>query len=238
MSEIIEVYVEGPQGPQGPQGTQGPQGPQGTQGPQGPQGPQGTQGPQGDSGVGIPAGGIEGQILKKLGAENYNLGWSDNNKLGGFIDYNDVSTSNTPINLITDTWTTITNDGSGAFTNKVYGPVGVSDLMNSLGEFDFSELPLGTAVLIRNDYTVVPSVNNTILDARYLLGAGADEYALGSTIATLSNGSGRPYQFALNTSFLYMGDTNTRDNVGRFQLRTSYDATVTNAGSVIHVLGT
>ncbi len=156
----------------------------------------------------------------------------------GFIDYNDAGTSSSPIALIADTWTTLTNDGAGAFTNKVYGPVGVSALMNSSGEFDFSGLPLGTAVLIRNDYMVVPAVNNTILDARYLLGTGADEYALGSTVATLSHGSGISYQFALNTSFLYMGDTNTRDNVGRFQLRTSYDAAVTNAGSVIHVLGT
>lgn len=166
------------------------------------------------------------------------IGHAAHNIDQGFIDYNDVGTSSSPIALTVDTWTTITNDGSGAFTNKVYGPVGVSDLMTSSGELDFSELPLGTAVLIRNDYTVVPAVNNTILDARYLLGTGAGEYALGSTVATLSHGSGQPYQFALNTSFLYMGDTNTRDNVGRFQLRTSYDATVTNAGSVIHVLGT
>jgi len=197
----------------------------------------GPQGSKGEAGLGLPVGGTEGQVLKKLGADDFNTAWQDESNPDGFIDYNDVSTNVSPILLPTDTWTTITNDGAGAFTNKVYGPDGVAELMNSAGEFDFSGLPLGSAILVRNDYTVIPAVNNTILDARYLLGTGVGEYALSSTVATLSHGSGLEYQFALNTSFLYMGDTNTRDNLGRFQLRTSYDATVTNAGSVIYVLG-
>ncbi len=155
----------------------------------------------------------------------------------GFIDYNDSSTVATPITLTTDTWTNITNDGLGSFTNKVYSPAGVTDLMNNLGELDFSELPLGSAVLIRNDFSIIPSINNTIVDARYLLGAGASEYALSSTVSTMSHGSGVSYQFALQVNYLYMGDTNTRDNLVKFQLRTSYDSTVINAGSVIHVLG-
>ena len=38
--------------------------------------------------------------------------------LSGFMDYNDTSTSTAPITLLADTWTTIPNDGLGAFTNK------------------------------------------------------------------------------------------------------------------------
>ena len=39
-------------------------------------------------------------------------------KTAGFIDYNDSSTSSTPVILLANTWTEIPNDGLGAFTNK------------------------------------------------------------------------------------------------------------------------
>lgn len=97
---------EGPQGPQGTQGVQGlagdtgPQGPQGLQGVQGltgdtgPQGSQGIQGltgntgPQGDQGIqgpagadgangqGVPIGGTQGQVLRKISATNYDTEWA------------------------------------------------------------------------------------------------------------------------------------------------------------------
>jgi hypothetical protein len=70
--------LKGDQGDQGIQGIQGPkgdQGDQGIQGIQGPQGDQGIQGPKGDTGAGVAAGGVQGQVLVKAGAGNYETAW-------------------------------------------------------------------------------------------------------------------------------------------------------------------
>ena len=96
---------------------------------------------------------------------------SGNASKNGFIDYNDAATAVTPIALSANTWTTLTNDGLGAFTNKNYPPSGVTELYNTTSqEIDFSELDLGDAVFIRNDFTVTPNTNNTLLEFRYQLG--------------------------------------------------------------------
>lgn len=69
------VGPTGPEGPQGdpgadstvpgPEGPQGPIGPEGPQGDPGPQGPQGVPGVDGADGVGVPPGGLTGQVLTK-----------------------------------------------------------------------------------------------------------------------------------------------------------------------------
>ena len=60
---------------------------------------------------------------KIIVVENNEWSFADAGLLGGFIDYNDTSTSSTPVTLIADTWTTIPNDGLGAFTNKQFRPI-------------------------------------------------------------------------------------------------------------------
>ena len=86
-------------GPTGPAGVQGPQGSQGIQGNNGPTGPTGPTGSTGDSGfaaqtsapedtsvlwldtdeagIGIPVGGLEGQVLAKVDDTDFNLEWID-----------------------------------------------------------------------------------------------------------------------------------------------------------------
>lgn len=77
----------GPRGLQGPRGYQGDQGIQGIQGEQGLQGVQGLpgepglnglEGPQGDPGIGIPTGGLAGEILAKVDGTDYNAEWIEN----------------------------------------------------------------------------------------------------------------------------------------------------------------
>ena len=154
--------------------------------------------------------------------------------LTGFGDYNDLATFSTPINLAAETWTAVTNDGAGAFTNKSYLPTGATDLMDvTTGQFDFSELALGDVVLIRNDFTVNPNVNNSLLSVRYKLGTGAGEYTLEKIQQRLDDGSGKGYRFSLEVDLIYMGDANTRDNLGTLEIKLSGAGTVTNAGSAI-----
>ncbi|HAW76377.1 MAG TPA: hypothetical protein DCW74_11670 [Alteromonas australica] len=153
----------------------------------------------------------------------------------GFIDYNDTSTSASPILLVADEWTDIPNDGLGAFTNKLYTPEGVSELLDtSTGYLDFSDIALGSEIIVRNDFTVTPGTNNALLEARYLLGVGAGEYALQFWSERLDNGSGIGYQRV--TSFpIYMGDTNTQSNPAKLQIKLSTTGTVVNAGVYISI---
>ena len=152
---------------------------------------------------------------------------------GGFIDYNntDLNTS-----IAANTWTPLPNDGLGAFTNKNYPPYKVTELMDtSVGKFDFSQLDLGDTVFIRNDFTVVPSTNNALLELRYTLGTGGGAYTLEKVVQRLDNGSGKGYRFSLTPDLIYMGDANTRDNLVGLEIKLSTNGTVDNSGSVIQV---
>ena len=148
----------------------------------------------------------------------------------GFADYNDT-TGSVPISA--DTWTDVPNNGAGTFTNTSYLPSGVTSLLDtSTGYLDFSDLSLGSEILIRNDLTVVPQTNNALLEARYLLGTGAGEYQLLFWSERLDSGSGIDYQRVVSFP-IYMGDTNTQGNPGKLQIRLSSSGTFTNAGSYI-----
>lgn len=155
-------------------------------------------------------------------------------ELSGFMDYNDTTGS---ISLTANTWTDIPNNGLGAFTNKTYKPDGVTELMDvATGYIDPTELNLGEAILIRNDYTINPNTNNALLQFRYELGTGAGTYTLEKNVGRLDSGSGQDYRFSLEPDLIYMGDTNTRDNSIKLQVKLSSNGTLTNAGSVIQLI--
>ena len=155
----------------------------------------------------------------------------------GIADYNDTATSVTPISLLSDQWLTITNDGQGSFSNLNYLPQGVTSLMDtSTGEFDFSQVTLGSNCFIRNDFTITPSTNNSLLSLRYQLGVGGDAYTLETIMGRLDSGSGNPYRFSLTPQMIYMGDANTRDNPITLQVRLSTNGSLVNSGSSIGVV--
>ena len=150
----------------------------------------------------------------------------------GFIDYNDTTGS---VTLTPDTWTDVPNNGLGAFTNKVYKPTTINEVLDgSTGYLDFSELTLGSQLLIRNDFTVTPNTNNSLLEVRYLLGQGAGEYALKFWSERLDSGSGIGYQRVISFP-IYMGDTNTQGGVGKLQVKLSTTGSINNAGSYIKI---
>ena len=152
----------------------------------------------------------------------------------GFMDYNDTTGS---ISLTANIWTDVPNNGLGTFTNKAYKPSYVTELMDvSTGYINPTELYLGDSILIRNDYVINPNSNRALLEFRYVLGAGAEEYTLEKIINRLDSGSGIDYRFSLNPDLIYMGDTNTQGNPIKLQIRLSESGTLTNAGSVIKVI--
>ena len=152
----------------------------------------------------------------------------------GLVDYNDSTGS---ISLIADTWTDVPNDTAGAFTNLTYLPDGITSLMDPVtGYLDFSELSLGDGIQIRIDFSVNPSINNSGLECRYVLGGGAGEYALTVFEKRLDRGSGIEYSSDKGSFFIYMGDLNTKDNAGKLQVKLSSNGTLTNAGVAIQIL--
>jgi len=153
------------------------------------------------------------------------------------IDYNDNSTSGSPITLAANTWTDIPNDGLGAFTNLTYLPDGVTSLLDvSTGYLDLSELELGDSVIIRNDFVVTPNQNRANLNFRYELGAGLGVYNLDYFVGRLDSGAGRQYRYNLYTHLIYLGDDNTRNNPIKLQLNLSKNGSFVNNGSAIQIL--
>jgi len=152
----------------------------------------------------------------------------------GFINYHNTLAA---ISLTTDVWTELTNNGLGTETNKLFPPDGVTELIDvSTGYFDFTELKVGDAVVIRNDYEVTPNTNNALLELRYSLGTGIGSYELMKRVDRLDSGSGIAYRFTLGVDYIYLGDVNTQANSGILQLRLSTNGTVTNFGSVVQVI--
>ena len=177
---------------------------------------------------------IRNELLEQILAASGGGGGSGGN---GIADYNDTSTSASPIALVANTWTTIPNDGQGSFTNLAYLPDGVTTLMDtSTGAFDFSQLSLGDNCFIRNDFTINPNINNSLLSLRYELGSGGGVYTLETIMGRLDSGSNQDYRFSLTPQMIYMGDTNTKDSPIKLQVKLSTNGTLVNAGTSIGVV--
>jgi hypothetical protein len=105
----------------------------------------------------------------------------------------------------------------------------------SNGSLDFTELTLGSDVLIRIDFNVTPQTNNALLESRYVLGTGAGLYSLPIVSRRLDSGAGIPYSSEKGSFYIYMGDTNTLDNPGTLQVKLSTGGTLVNNGLAIKV---
>jgi hypothetical protein len=88
--------------------------------------------------------------------------------LGGFAFYEDATTSGTPINLVQNTYTDLTNDKAGSGTLTTYKPSYVTgDLWDSAtNTIDLDEIPVGSVVLVRIDYDITTGTANTRMDSR------------------------------------------------------------------------
>jgi len=88
-------------------------------------------------------------------------------KFGGFADYEDATTSGTPISLTADTWTDLTNDKAGANTYSQLPSYISGDLWDSASnKIDTSKVGANKILLVRNDFDVTAGAANTRLDAR------------------------------------------------------------------------
>lgn len=143
----------------------------------------------------------------------------------GFFDYNDLDTATTPIVVTAATSPKkLTNDELGDFTNKDFAPDAVTDVwLEATNEFDWSELALGDMIDIRVDIEVTTTVPNQSVQVDLRLASGGFEY----TIPFEDN----EYKTAgvkriVSYRGIYLGDANTLDNGGYFEVSSDSNCTV------------
>lgn len=144
----------------------------------------------------------------------------------GVYNYNDLTTATAPINLITDTWATLVNDGAGTLTDLTYALNIVPTIYNGgTGLFDFSSLELGDVVDIRIDIEGTSTSVNQEFDIDLVLAIGTPiEYRIPFLIEANYKVAGSHRLLKYNS--IYIGNTETRDNGARFEIKSSDSATV------------
>lgn len=173
----------------------------------------------------IPDNGLWSDIADSLNT-NFETGVPTDNFAGGLFDYNDVGTTASPISVTGGAgFVDLTNDEAGAFTNKLFPPVGVTDVWNaSNNEFDFSQLKLGDMVDIRLDLDVITaSVNTEFQIALHLAIGGFDYFVNWFNAANFKNAATNKI---VVYNGIYIGDTNTLNNTAKFVIQSDKDLTV------------
>ena len=151
----------------------------------------------------------------------------------GFADYNDLTTTGTPITPTTSTWTKLTNDKAGSYTNTSYLPSGVTDMWDTTGnQFDFSELSLGDQVDIRFDVSVTTTSSNQVVRQRVRFDIGGTPYNIEFDQKQVK--AAGTFQIVKQVRF-YMGSSGTINNPAEWQIWTDGSANVTVNGVYISV---
>jgi hypothetical protein len=153
--------------------------------------------------------------------------------LGGFAFYEDATTAVTPIAIVADTWTDLTNDKAGSGTITTYKPSYVSDELwdTATNTIDLDELPNGKVVIIRTDFEYSPSSNNQHFDARlYFPDVPKELHFLHTDV-----GSHHEDHHFVNTSMFYV-DSNIQTSDVKIQVQSSGNGSVKVNGFLISVL--
>lgn len=147
----------------------------------------------------------------------------------GFFDYNDAATILTPISTIVDTAVDIPNDTLGEYTTRAFAPLGVTDVWNG-SVFDFSELTVGSELLIRLDMTVTTLLQNTEIFVDLVFG---DDFSI--PFVTAQNFKNAGAHRLVATHPVYIGSTDTLNSLAIFKITTDRLATFTVAGFYVSV---
>ena len=153
--------------------------------------------------------------------------------LGGFAFYEDATTAVTPIAIVADTWTDLTNDKAGSGTITTYKPSYVSGELwdTATNTIDLDELANGKVVMIRTDFEYSPSSNNQHIDARlYFPDVPKELHFLHTDV-----GSHHEDHHFVNTSMFYV-DSNIQTSDVKIQVQSSGSGSVKVNGFLISVL--
>lgn len=149
-----------------------------------------------------------------------------NYKPRGVLDYNDASTTTTPIDLtLAGGYVYLPNDGLGVNTNKLYPPTGVTDTWDTtLNQFDFTQLSLGSKVHFRFSATITTTGTNQTAEVDLDLGIGSSNpYTLDLYIQSFKTAGTYTIIFS---DYVYMGNLETRDYPAKFKIKSDGNASV------------
>ena len=141
---------------------------------------------------------------------------------GGFANYEDLATITTPIVLTADTWTNLTNDKQGDHTTEVYKPAYVTGSLwnTAASKIDFTEVPIGKVVLLKVDFQIVQTANNTILECQ-IVGGGHTMQILTTEMKTQND----DHHYSV-TNMVWVEDAAMQTAGMNVQLRTSNNSQV------------
>lgn len=140
------------------------------------------------------------------------------NDLNGWWNYDDATTSGTPIALTAaDTRYTLTNDALGGNNDTTYGLTGVDIWNSSTNRFDFSNLAVGDMYMIRADVVINNSGANGLftLDLELGEGSGSSFFLPMNQLYVKSAGSVR----WITTYMGFVGSSLTKDNPARITMQ-------------------
>jgi len=150
----------------------------------------------------------------------------------GFIDYSDAGTRISPVVIEADDWTDLPNDGQ-TFINYDNKPSSVTDLLDvSTGYLDLTELTVGSELAVRTQFSITPSINNPLLQIRFIFSGGA--FSFTKSLGRLDDGSGKEYEKEVTLPF-YIGNDATLNNPVKIQIKLSTSGTLINFGSYVSV---
>lgn len=153
----------------------------------------------------------------------------------GFLDYADLTTQTTPLNVVAGTELKLTNDKLGANTKIDEAPFGVSSLFNSTtNQFDFSQLNIGDWVDFRNDLNIDLVGTNTSFKMymKMAIGSGSDWQL------NIHNGERKSTDTLQEVNYLgfYIGSQNEIDFPAELYILTDANATVKVNGFLFKII--
>jgi len=153
----------------------------------------------------------------------------------GFVDYNDLTTSTTPIAVAASTWTKLTNDKAGANTKIDALPSGVTSVWNTTtNQLDLSQLPINTTVEIRADIVVTTTSANQIVKTDIRLGIGSGiEFTLENSETQFKTAGA--HKMVVMSGF-YIGSSTVRTTPGELRIWSDATASVKVNGWYIRIV--
>jgi len=143
----------------------------------------------------------------------------------GWADYNDLTTATTLISPAINTFTKLTNDGAGAFTNTSHLPAGITSLWNtSTGQANFSQLPLYSMVNARYELFVTTTTANQAVYLSTFLGIGSASAYESPKLYQLFKTAGT-YPISVFTGS-YIGSTDIKNYPAEIRLKSDAACTV------------
>lgn len=149
---------------------------------------------------------------------------------GGWADYDDNTTSGTPITITGGAGLTVlTNDAAGTSTNVTKLPFGVSKLWDpSTNKMVFTGMSIGDIIGIRVTIDVIVATNNTEIEGSLVMGSGGSSFEI-PIINTTNFKTTGTYRVSEYTEF-YIGSDDVLSNAGQIKLKSDTTCTVTVHG--------